>query len=160
MKITRNTPEQLIIENRPIWLAIGVSLGGLLFVGLGLSIFPQDPVEGLIFAAAGLFFAVVFNLAFVRRTMLILDGPRQLVELRRRSWLGYSRRTWDLRHLGGAYVQSSSSDGTPTYRAALRITDGMDAGNHPITLVYSSGKGADRARRAVNDWLDRQRRAA
>lgn len=159
MKVTRDTPEQLIVENNPILLAIFVSVFGLIFVGIGLANIAEDFSMGLLFILGGLIFGVGFNMIFVRRTQLILDAPRNLIELRRRSWIRYSAMTWELRYLDRAIVQTSHSGDTPTHRAALIINGGMDVGTHPITLVYSSGSGAKRAADAINRWhaaLDRQ----
>ncbi len=160
MKVTRDTPDQLIIENNPIWLAIFVTAFGLLFFTMGLANLGTDLKLALTFMAGGLGIAVVFNMAFVRRTQLILDHPRNHVELRRRSWFGYSKMTWEMRFLDRAIVETMHSGDTPTNRAALVISGGMDAGTHPVTLVYSSGHGADRARDAINGWLDSHRSAA
>lgn len=153
MKITRNTPEQLIVENNPVWLAIFVSVFGLIFFGVGLSQLGSQTGMALMFMAGGLGIGIGFNMIFIRRTQVILDHPRNLVELRRRSWLGYSSRTWELRYLDRAFVQTSRSGDTDTHRAVLDIGGGMDAGQHPITIVYSSGSGASRAETAINDWL-------
>lgn len=152
MKIKRSTPDQLILENNPIWLAIFLSLFGLTFLGIGLANLGAQPGMALAFMLGGLGVGVGFNMIFIRRTQLILDRPRNLVELRRRSWLGYSVLSWSLEHLGGAVVETSHSGDTDTHRAALVIRGGMDAGTHPITLVYSSGRGARRAVDAINDW--------
>lgn len=153
MKVTRITPDQLIIENNPIWLAIFVSVFGLIFFGVGLSLLGSETTTALVFMAGGLGIGIGFNMIFIRRTQLILDAPRNLVELRRRSWLGYSVRTWALNNLNRAEVQTSRSGDTNTHRAVLIIDGGMDAGDHPLTLVYSSGSGARRAQAAINDWL-------
>lgn len=157
MKIVRESADQLIIENNPIWLAAFVTLFGLVFLGIGLSVFGTEPGTGLAFIAGGLGIAIGFNMIFVRLTQLILDKPRDLVELRRRGWLEYSSLTWELRYLDRAIVETSRSGDTDTHRAALVISGGMDAGTHPITWVYSSGRGASRAMNAVNGWLDSHR---
>lgn len=160
MKVIRDTPEQLIIENRPVLLAILISLFALSFVAAGLFTMPQEPFVGAALASGGLVIGVVFNMAFTRRTQLILDRSKASVELRRRSWFGYSRMTWELQYLREALVQSSATDNTKTYRAALVIAGGMDPGVHPLTLVYSSGSGAKRAESAINRWLDSSRPTA
>lgn len=152
MKVTRDTPNQLIIENNPVWLAVFVSLFAFLFIVVGIFIVQAETFVGIAFITGGLVIGSVFNLAFIRRTQLILDRPKNLVELRRRSMIGYKRRTWELGHLNQAIVQTSHSGDTNTYRAALVFDDGMDAGTHPLTLVYSSGGGAKRASAAVNRW--------
>lgn len=155
MKISRNTPEQLILDIRPIWLAIFVSVFGLVFLGVGLAIVGSEKGTGIAFILAGAVIVTVFNLAFIRRTQLILDRPRNLIELRRKSFLGYSSRTWELQYLDKAVVETSRSSDTNTHRAALVISDGMDAGTHPVTLVYSSGSGARRSADAINSWQKR-----
>ena len=154
MKVTDETPEQLILENNPIWLALFVSIFGLVFFAIGLANLSADLTLGLAFMAGGLGIGIGFNMIFVRRTQLILDRPGNYVELRRRSWLGYSRMTWELRYLDRAIVETSHSGDSDTHRAALVFDGGMDAGTHPVTLVYSSGRGAERAQDAINGWLD------
>ncbi len=153
MKVIRDTSDQLIIENNPVWLAVFVSSFAVVFIGAGLFSLQSDTFVGVAFIIGGLVIGTVFNIAFIRRTQLILDAPRNLVELRRKSLLGYKRRNWELCYLDRAEVQVSHSGDTDTYRAALIVTDGMDAGTHPITVVYYSGKGAKRAVTAINDWL-------
>lgn len=153
MKVTRETPDQLIIENNPIWLAVFISVFALVFVAVGLFLMSTEFWMGVAFTGAGLVVGVVFNLAFTRRTQVIFDRPGNLVEMRRKSLLGYSKRSWHLEHLSGADVQSSRSDNTTTYRAVMIIDGGMDAGTHPLTLVYSSGSGAQTAANAINRWL-------
>ena len=157
MKVTHDTPEKLIIENNPIWLAIFISVFGMVFVAVGLFLMSQEFWMGLLFAGAGLVVIVVFNLAFTRRTQFIFDHPGNLVDMRRKSLLGFTNRTWSLEHLDRAVIQSSRSDNSTTYRAALVFNGGMDPGTVPITIVYSSGSGAERAANAVNNWLATQR---
>jgi len=153
MKVTRRTPDQLIVENNPVWMAIGISACSLLFVAIGVSMITTELLIGLVFAGTGLLMGTVFILAFIRRTQLILDRPRNLVELRRKSMLRYLRMTWGLDELDRAILQTSNSGDSTTYRVALRIDKGMDAGTHPVTLVYTSGTGGERAVDAINAWL-------
>ncbi|MGC1495797.1 MAG: hypothetical protein WA790_08310 [Sulfitobacter sp.] len=153
MKVTRNTPDQLIVENNPIWLAVFVSSFALIFIVAGIFTVQSETFVGVAFIIGGLVIGSVFNIVFIRRTQVILDRPRNLVELRRKSLLGFKRRTWELGHLERADVQTSRSDDSDTHRAVLVFSDGMDAGIHPITVVYTSGSGADRAASAINSWL-------
>tara|TARA_R110002072_G_scaffold82776_3_gene188365 strand:+ start:351 stop:749 length:399 start_codon:yes stop_codon:yes gene_type:complete len=44
-------------------------------------------------------------------------------------------------------------DKQDTHRMTLELNGGMDAGLHPFTEVYTSGRGAQRAADAVNGWL-------
>jgi len=153
MKVSRDTPDQLILENNPIVLAILISAFGLIFVAVGMFIMADEFWVGVGFISAGLISIVVFNLAFTRRTQFIFDRPTNRVEMRRKSLLGYSKRNWELAHLERAVIETSRSDTSNTYRAALGFVGGMEPGAVRITLVYASGKGAERAANAVNGWL-------
>lgn len=153
MKVTRDTTDQLILENNPIVIAILISCFALIFVAAGLFLMSEQFWFGLLFTISGVAIGIVFNMAFSRRTQLILDRPSNHIELRRKSMLGYKKQTWELNYLDRAIVQSSRTDNTTTYRAAMVFSDGMDAGTHPITIVYSSGGGAERASNAINNWL-------
>ncbi|KIN62348.1 hypothetical protein Z946_1205 [Sulfitobacter noctilucicola] len=154
MKITHNSPDQLVIENNPVWLAVFLSVFGLTFMAIGLFAVSAEPLMGFVFVAAGLGIAIGFNMIFVRRTQLILDRSAQKVLLRRRGWLRDNSLTWEMRYLDRAIVETSRSSDNNTHRAALIINGGMDEGTHPLTIVYSSGRGASRAADAINRWLD------
>lgn len=155
MKIVRDIPQQLIIEDVPwFW---SVVLGGMLlilaFAGIGTLMSGEWGDAAII----GLFFVFVLGfLAMVAvRTMMIFDAIAGTVEIRTRTLRGYSRRHFELRYLDSAKIQTSQSDDTTTHRVALVLADGMDAGTHPVTEVYTSGKGAERAANAINTWLAR-----
>ena len=158
MKATRDTSDQLILENNPILLVVLINLFALIFIGVGLISLPQDLWIGIAFTSGGLLIAVAFNLAFARRTQLIFDRPANRIELRRRSLLAYYRQIWTIEDVTGATLQTSMSGDSPTHRAALNVhVYGRDE-VHPITLVYTSGSGPAKAVRQINDWLDQARR--
>jgi hypothetical protein len=156
MKIVRNTPEQLILRSTP-WL-LGVIF---IVVILGLtSISLNALLNGDLILAVSLFlfgpmFAGLFFVLFIQRDDLILDRSRDLLELRHATVLERRKIQHKLRHLKEAIVQTSrsSDNGGPTHRVALVLNGGMDAGTHPVTEVYTSGCGAQRAAAAINDWL-------
>jgi len=85
MKVTRNTPQQLIIANSP-WL-IGLLLTGfiLIFVAVGLFLLSEGVWAGLVFAVFGGGIGFGAFAAFVRRVQLILDRPSDTITLRARS---------------------------------------------------------------------------
>lgn len=161
MKIVRHTPEQLILRNVPWAMAIAISAAilGLMawgFFALAQGDYTQCVVMLLCAAFMGLFFAL-----FVRRDDLILDRSRNLIELRHASVFGRYKVRHMLEHLEKALVQTQttasrgahSTGGGPTHRVALVLNGGMDAGTHPATEIYTSGKGAHRAVDAINAWL-------
>ncbi|SHH98059.1 hypothetical protein [Marivita hallyeonensis] len=156
MKVVRKTDEQLVLENTPWLLAIGLSLFILVFVGAGLARMSEDLFEGLAMMGISAVGGTLFLAIFVRRTQLILDRQTDSVRLRRRGFFGYSETRFTLSDLSRARVQvsRSSKNGAHTERVALVFTEGPDEGTHPVTLVYTNGKGPRRAETAINDWLE------
>ncbi|ROT99383.1 hypothetical protein [Histidinibacterium lentulum] len=153
MKIER-TPDLLVIDNRPIFIAALLSIMLLAFMAGGIRMLMEGLWgQGLLFVLGmPLFFGVFFAL-FVRRNQLVLN--RQTGELlhRRRTIFGHTETRFELAALAGAEVQYSRSDGKQTRRMAYVLSEGPDAGTHPFTTAYSSGNNAQRAADAVNAWL-------
>ncbi len=142
---------------RSVPWVIAIMLSGMLLavISFGLKAFFEgngaDAFWGLL---AIPLFIVIFIVVFVRRDDLILDRSRNLLELRHSTFRGRTRVQHRLEHLERAKLQSSrSSKGGKTYRIALVLDGGMDAGTHPVTPVYVSGNGAKRGVAAINAWL-------
>ena len=160
MKVTRNTPSQLILSNTPWFIGITLVFFILAFVGAGVFL-ASEGGEGILF---GIFFALFGGgmgfgafCAFVRRVQVILDRNNNSILIRRQSVFGYDAVEHELSHLSHAETESTTSrsdNGTSTlYRPVLILDEGMSAGRHPIVEAYSSGRGAQRLVDAVNDWL-------
>ncbi|MBO9410879.1 MULTISPECIES: hypothetical protein [unclassified Ruegeria] len=160
MKVTRNTPNQLILSNTPWFIGISLIFFILAFVGAGLFM-ATDGGEGILF---GLFFAVFGGgmgigafCVFVRRVQVILDRPSNSVLIRRQSVFGYDTVEHELRNLSHAEVETTTSTRDRTtskmHRPVLILEKGMSAGRHPIVEAYVSGHGAQRLVDAVNNWL-------
>ncbi len=160
MKITRNTPGQLILSNTPWLIGIMLVLFILCFVGAGLFMVTQG--------GEGLWFGILFALfggglgfgafcAFVRRVQVILDRPTNSILIRRQSVFGYHTVEHKLSNLSHAEVEtttSTSDKGTSKmHRPVLVLDKGMSAGRHPIVEAYVSGHGSHRMVDAINDWL-------
>lgn len=153
MKITRDTPEQLILDHKPWIFAILLCLPILGAAGFTVySIIDGDFLRTLIGSGITLFTAI-FPVAFIRRVQLILDRGTGKVTLRRRGFINQTEDIFALSDLRQAYVQTSNSGDTKTHRPALDL-DGQPHGV-PILLVYTSGRGAGRDRDAINAWLAR-----
>ena len=154
MKVSRNTPDQLIVEDVP-WL-LGIMLAGfiLLFVGVGIGLVLSGEIFGLLFAiggggVGGLCFALM-----VRRVQVILDRPTGTLVIRRRSVLGYSEVRHDLADLSGAILEETrSSKGSTLRRPTLVLDRGMSQGRHPVVATYMQRKAGDYDR-----WLGGMRR--
>ncbi|EBA12349.1 hypothetical protein RCCS2_13669 [Roseobacter sp. CCS2] len=99
-------------------------------------------------------FVSIFLIVFVRRDDLILDRSRNLLELQHSTFRGRTKVQHKLEHLQRAKLQSSrTSKGGTTYRIALVLDGGMDAGTHPVTPVYASGNSAKHGVETINAWL-------
>lgn len=155
MKVTTDTPDLLIVEDRPVVLALALSLFILIFAGIGFSVTMSGNWWGIFLAlvGGGLGFAAFW--AFVRRVQVVFHRPEAYVEIRRRNIFGGAQVRHALAEVSRAEVEESpSSDSGPTYRVVLEIDRGQSAGRHPVTLAYSSGSGHHRAAEAINGWLE------
>ncbi|SDJ28812.1 hypothetical protein [Aliiruegeria lutimaris] len=157
MKTSRNTPQQLILDHVPWFWAVALVLFTLVFVAIGSSILIGGELFGLLFIFIGGGVGLICIAVFVERLQVVLNRDTNLLRIRRRTLLGYREETHALDRLERAVVQSSSGgqNNSKTYRPALVLVPerGGPAEAKPITHVYSSGRGADHAERAINDWL-------
>lgn len=160
MKVVTDTPDLLIVEERPVLLGIALGLFILIFVGIGLVMLSQGEIwGGLAFACigGGLGFGAFW--AFVRRVQVVFHRPEAYVEFRRRNLFGGSRTRHRLDEIDRAELEESrSSEGNMLWRVALVIERGQSVGHHPITLAYSNGSGHRTTAEAINRWLDAARR--
>ena len=163
MKVTRNTPEYLILADTPWFLGIALILFTLVFVGPGLLIMSAGGENiwfGLLFAGIGGGLGVAAFCVFVRRVQVILDRPNNRIVIRKQSVFGYQAVEHELSHLSHAETERTTSSHARRegrlrylYRPVLVLDQGMSSGHHPITETYSSGGGAELLVTAVNDWL-------
>ncbi|WP_299083583.1 hypothetical protein [uncultured Ruegeria sp.] len=159
MKVTRNTPDQLILSNTPWLIGIMLAIFILCFVGAGLFM----ATEG----SEGVWFGIIFALfggglgfgafcVFVRRVQVILDRKSNSILIRRQSLFGYDSVEHELSNLSHAEVETTTSTRDRTtskmHRPVLILEKGMSAGRHPIVEAYVSGRGAQRMVDAVNAW--------
>lgn len=156
MQVVRNTPQQLIIANRPWPLGAGIALFILVFAAAGLTIAGDAPWFGLLFGGTGVLLGAGAFCAFVRRTQVILDRGSGRILIRNRSVLGYSEEKLPLADLTGAELETTRSAtpdgrGSTLYRPVLMV----GAGPHPIVKSYTSTKGPQKLVDAVNAWIER-----
>ncbi|UWQ62840.1 hypothetical protein K3723_00645 [Leisingera caerulea] len=160
MKITRNTPGQLILSDTPWFIGIALALFILAFAGAGLgaaSTGGENLWFGIFFALMGGGMGFAAFCLFVRRVQVILDRSEGSLVIRRQSVFGYSRVEHRLADLSRAEVESttSRSEGRSRtlYRPVLILDGGMSAGRHPVAEAYTSGRGPHQLAEAVNAWL-------
>lgn len=159
MKVTRNTPDQLIVENNPWFFGILIALIAFVFTCVGLLILSSGEIlPGLVFLTVGILIATVGTFIFIRRVQVIFDRPSNLIEIRRKSVSGMDVVKHALSDFSHAFAQrnrqrsSSGKRNQPAYRAVLVLDKGMSAGEHPVTQMYYTGSGADRIVEAINAW--------
>lgn len=159
MKVTHNTPELLIVEERPWLLGLSLIIGALIFAGIAVnSVWSGEPMGLMFFLGSGLF--GLFFFIFVRRVQAVFHRTGSWLEIRRRSLRGYDKIRYELAEINQAIVETSTNnDGARTNRVTLVIPSGQSAGKHPLTQYYASGNGAQKAADAINTWLDSHRRA-
>ncbi|MAM62762.1 hypothetical protein [Maritimibacter sp. UBA3975] len=155
MKITANTPDLLVVEDRPVLLAILLTVFTLVFVGVGIGLLMAGELWGLMFAGLGGGIGTLFLFIFVRRVQVVFHRPERYVEIRRKNMFRSRVVRHRLDEVTRAVLESSrSSEGTTTYRVTLVIEEGQSAGMHPITFSYSNFGGHRRCAGEINDWLD------
>lgn len=155
MKITRNTPDQLILANTPWLLGMAVIFFVLILVGPGLVIAFEGIWQGWVFVLAGVGLGCIAFATFVRRTQLILDRPNDSIILRHRSVFGNKEVHHHLSELSKAALETTrGSKGGTLYRPALILTKNMGANSYPIVPSYTNTSAPRRMVDAINSWLD------
>ena len=161
MKIAHNTPDQLILDDRP-WL-----LGGLLvlliviFAGFGLQALFAGRGAGLLGLVGAAFWGVAL-VVFVRRTTVTFDRPTGQITRHVKSLRRATTTLWPLAsvskadtetRLGRNSRQAGRARITPMHRPVLHWTDGGPA--TPLIEVYVNGDGAGQTAAAINTWISR-----
>ena len=152
MKVTRNTPDHLIIGHQPWIMGLVFIAVILMFIYFGLDMALEGDRTGYLVALLGGGFGFVFFGAFIRRTQAIFDRRANLFTLRSRTILGYKQKQWPLTDVERAIIETSSDSDGDTHRPTILMCGGADR-RIPLTPVYESGVRAERMRDAINDWL-------
>ena len=160
MKVTLNTPDQLILSHKPWFFGILFSLNTLIFAASGLLLIWAGGTAlwyGLALIIAGAAFGVWSFYLLVRRVQVIFDRAQSTIVIRQKSIFGYEAIEHTLSELSHADVESAAQTPSwvakPRYRPTLVLDKGMSAGRHPIILAYSPGSEAKRIVDVINDWL-------
>lgn len=152
MKVTRDTPDHLILEDLPVALGIGLFLFLMAFVlPSGLLIYFGEWAIGLFFVLFGGGLGLLAIVVFVQRRQVILDRAAGTLTIRSASILHRDQQVHPLSEVSGAEVRISP--GGQSLFAAIIIPDGEAKGVYP--LGASSAKGPDPATVAqtINRWL-------
>lgn len=154
MKVTTDTPDLLVIDDRPLVFAVMLILFILAFVAVGFFLVSEGIWAGLIFGGFGGGLGLIGYVLFVRRVQVVFHRPEGWIELRRKSVFSTETVRHGLSEVSHAELDILRGAGTSnTWRVVLVIPEGESAGNHPITLAYSNGPGHQRCKDAINAWL-------
>lgn len=157
MKVITNTPDLLVVEDRPVLIALLLIGFILVFLAVGLGLLLAGEWLGLVFALGGGGAGFLAFWGFVRRVQVVFHRPGAYVEFRRRNIFRGARVRHALGEINRAEVEENRSSDGATYRVVLVVPEGQSAGRHPVTLAYSSGRSHARAAEAINTWLEQAR---
>lgn len=153
MKITTDTPQLLIVENRPVVLGAVLIVFILVFLWAGMAMIGSGDWIGLVFIAFGAGSGFLAFWALVRRVQVVFDRATGTVEIRRRGLFSASRVRHKLTEIDRAVVEESRGTDSTTFRVALVIGTGQSAGHHPLTKSYSNSGAHARIAQRINAWL-------
>lgn len=158
MKITRNTPDQLILAYVPWVMSILLSIFILIFVGVGMSMVFNGELIGLLFTVLGGGIGGICFIAFVRRVQVIFDRPNQTFTLRRRTVFGYKEKTRALSDVDEAIIEhTTNSDGKRLDRPTVVLHRGAGDLRVPLVTAYSNMSHTAVIVEAINSWLGHAR---
>lgn len=158
MRVLEISPQRLVLEDRPMVLGIILAVVIVLLAFLALVTARESGWIALALTLMAALFAGAFVL-FVRKVTVIFDREVGVVVIASKSVMGQKESSRPLSDLARASVETSISRSTSsnggrattsrTHRTVLHFGDETV----PLTLVFSGGDRADRAARAINDWL-------
>ena len=158
MRIKTETPELLVLEDRPLLIALLLSAFLLIDVAVVFGLARQGEWAGVGMLGLGIPLMAAGLVFFVRRTIVFFDRAAGQVTIRVASLIGQKDDSLPLAEVTGAEVQRNpSSKGGSTARPVLVLTGGR---KRPLLSVSTSGLGPSRAAAAINRWLGRPDGAA
>lgn len=159
MKIRDVTPERLTIESRPWLLGVVLIVVIVMLAGIALFMLSENAWVSLGLGGAAALIAVMFVI-FVRRVLVILDRTAGVVVIRTATLLGQREQSLPLADVRQAGIESfrstSPSGGRSRTRSTHRPVLETANGPVPLTLISTSGGGAEQVAMAINRWLAAQ----
>ncbi|MBD3664652.1 hypothetical protein H9Q16_12020 [Sulfitobacter sp. TSTF-M16] len=154
MQVTRETPDQLIIEHKSTGIAVVALILALALCFVGLSNMRAEPVTGILTILAGIagFFGMLA--LFGERNMLVLDRPAGTATLSQLTPRGLMRWHFDLADVAGAEHRiTRAKKGGNHHWAALVVQGGMDAGTHNLSRQGLNNPAPKEMTDTINRWL-------
>lgn len=169
MKAIRNTPDELVLENRPWAAAVMTAMMILITAGFGVGqILAGETLEGVAILVVGGAFGGGGFVAYAQLDQLILDRAAGVITLRRTHLFGTRQETLPLHRLqrveaqgrgyAGLGVQSGPHQRRRPQRLAL-VLDGDDTEPEirPLTRTFTRGAVVHDAIAEIERWLQQPR---
>lgn len=160
MKLIRQTPDELLLLHRPIFLCIALAAGALLALGAAVwNITQGEWLKAVIalLATAGLVApALWFGAERVQIAFSRISGTCT-IDTHRLS--GVQHEVFRLGQIDAAIVETHKGQGDTagSHRVALTFTAGGDENRRPLTTGYAGGTRAKDIAARINGWLDAAR---
>ena len=153
MKLRHNTPDLLIVEDRPWLFGVMIILFILIFCGAGLMMVAEGEWMGFVFAIVGGGLGLVAFWGFVRRVQVVFHRPEGWIEIRRANLFRRLKNRYELAGVKRAIVETRRSDNADLHRVALIIEAGGVTGTKPLTEAYSNFGNHRQVADTINSWL-------
>ena len=158
MKVTRDTPDQLIVEDRPWILGAILIAFTMVFAVIGMAMLADGEAAGLGILGGALIGLLGFAV-LVQRLQVIFHRPENYIEIRRKSVFRQSAIRYPLSECAAARLEETAGDESMLYRVSLDFPSGQSQGRHALTHYYSNSRGHARCETAINAWLAQSRPA-
>jgi len=154
MKVIRNTPNQLVVANKPWLIGTVLFLAILLFTSAGLKAASVEPLLGIPFGLFAGSLSVVWLVVFVRHVQVIFDRSLGQITIHKRSIYARSKETHPLPQLRRAVLEATiSSMGTGNGATLYRPTLDFGDSRHTVFTHYTSTRSPARLVNTINSWL-------
>lgn len=152
MRVKTDTPDLLVLEDRPLLVALLLSIFLLFDAAAVLALAAQGEWAGVAMLGLGIPLLLAGFFFFVRRTIVFFDRGTGQVTIRVATLISQKDASLPLAEVRGAEVQvNRSSKGGSTSLPVLLLTEGR---KRPLLSVSTSGGGPSRAAAAINRWLE------
>ncbi|NSX53247.1 hypothetical protein [Parasulfitobacter algicola] len=159
MKITRNTPDQLILDYTPWIHGIGIAAVTFAITGVSIGTILSGSWKGLFPLIIGGLTGGLLFVFFVERTQAIFDAKNGTVTLRRRTVFKYDQVQFDLSDVQQAVLEEHLSvkkgnmqSDVVLYRPSVKIGPGQDEGIYALHEVYTDQRGPQNIVDTINKW--------
>ena len=163
MKIMTDTPERLVLEHRPLLLALLLVMLTLMLIYATMAAYAEGDTGKAFFTLAVTVVLMVPSFWFgIERVQVIFDRREKTCTVRKRRLSGDLFETHPLDTVTRAMLQThkGNRDDPDSHRVALVLGADRLENRHGLTHSYRSGPRAQKVVQRINAWLDSARSTA